>query len=198
MKIIKTETKTYKFEELTEESQQKAIDNNRDMNTDYEWWDYEYDDFKTVGALMGVDIAEIYSSGFSSQGDGACFEGSYAYKKGSVKAVKEYAPKDEELHRIVAELASLQKTNFYCLEASIKHSGHYYHEMCTSITVINSNNRYSCNLDYVDDIREALRDFMNWLYKRLSSEYDYLTSDEAIKEALIINAYDFTSDGTIY
>lgn len=29
-------------------------------------------------------------------------------------------------------------------------------------------------------------------------EYEYLTSEEAIKETLICNEYDFTEDGRIY
>jgi hypothetical protein len=32
----------------------------------------------------------------------------------------------------------------------------------------------------------------------LRHEYEYLTSEEAIKETLIINEYDFTIDGKIY
>jgi len=200
METIITKTNVYPFNELSEESQQNAIDNNRDMNTDYEWWGCEIDDFKTIAGLMGIEIEGIYFSGFSSQGDGACFTGSYAYKKGSVKGVKAYAPRDEELHRIVEELAKSQKPNFYSLEAQIKHSGHYYHSGCTAITVINTNNDF-CYIDgpnQADDIRELLRDFMNWTYKSLESQYGYLTSDEGIKESLISNEYQFTKDGDIF
>jgi hypothetical protein len=39
---------------------------------------------------------------------------------------------------------------------------------------------------------------MDWLYLTLEKEYEYLTSEETIKESLIANEYDFTEDGKIY
>lgn len=44
-------------------------------------------------------------------------------------------------------------------------------------------------------ISEALRDVARWLYQALGREYDYLTSDEAIDEAISINEYLFTETG---
>lgn len=38
----------YEFDELSEESQQKAIENLYDINVDYDWWDSTYDDAKNV------------------------------------------------------------------------------------------------------------------------------------------------------
>lgn len=43
---------------------------------------------------------------------------------------------------------------------------------------------------------EALRDLARWLYRQLEREYDYLTSDEAVDEAILANEYSFTVDGT--
>lgn len=42
---------------------------------------------------------------------------------------------------------------------------------------------------------EALRDLARWLYRQLEREYDYLTSDEAVDEAIVANEYSFTVDG---
>jgi hypothetical protein len=42
---------------------------------------------------------------------------------------------------------------------------------------------------------EALRDLARWLYRQVQAEYDYLTSDEAIEEGIIINEYTFTVGG---
>ena len=200
METITVKTKVYDFSELSEESQQKAIDNNRDMNTDHDWSDCEQEDFKTIAGLMGISIENIYFSGFSSQGDGACFTGNYEYKKGSVKAVKEYAPKDETLHQIVESLAKAQKPNFYGLEARVEHRGHYYHSLSNSIEVRNENTQlwYAEEPEQSDDIREALRDFMNWMYTSLENQYDYLTGDECVKESLITNEYRFTEAGQIF
>ncbi|KDT42169.1 hypothetical protein AD15_4304, partial [Escherichia coli 3-105-05_S4_C2] len=34
-----------------------------------------------------------------------------------------------------------------------------------------------------------------WLYRQLENEYDWLTSDAAVDEAIHINAYTFTEAG---
>lgn len=40
-------------------------------------------------------------------------------------------------------------------------------------------------------VSEALRDLAFWLYRQLENEYDWLTSDAAVDEALLINEYTF-------
>ncbi len=187
------ETIVYTFDELTEEAQEKAIENLHDINTGHEWWDFVYEDSKEIAKLFGLDIEKIYFSGFSSQGDGACVEGSYYYKKGGLKAVKDYAPKDEELHQIVKDIQKAQKPFLYSYSAKIKQRGFYMHSGCT---------QFGCDYEYgnwehEDDIEEALREFMDWIYSRLEKEYEYLTSKEAIKETIIANEYEFTEDGEL-
>ncbi len=44
-------------------------------------------------------------------------------------------------------------------------------------------------------VSEALRDLAFWLYRQLENEYDRLTSDAAVDEALLINEYTFTEAG---
>lgn len=194
MRIQKT--KVYPYSELADEVKDLVLENLRDINVDYEWWVSSYDDIKEIGKLMGIDIDRIYFSGFSSQGDGACFEGSYEFKVGSVKAVMEYAPKDYKLHLIVKELQAVQRRYFYQVSAMVKQSGHYMHEMCTSIDV-GHNDFYSYRLPEgaEDGIKEGLRDFMRWIYRRLESEYEYLTSEEVVKDSIEANESEFTVDG---
>lgn len=50
-------TNLYKYEELTEAGKQKAIDNNYDINVDYEWWDSVYEDAAMIGLkITGFDL----------------------------------------------------------------------------------------------------------------------------------------------
>ena len=49
--------------------------------------------------------------------------------------------------------------------------------------------------DAEDVITEALRDLARWLYRQLEREYEYLTSDEAVDDAITANEYTFTEDG---
>ncbi|MEN6291629.1 MAG: hypothetical protein ABFD07_06385, partial [Methanobacterium sp.] len=42
-------TKIYKFEELSSDAQAKAIDNLRDINVDYDWWQFTYYNAQEIG-----------------------------------------------------------------------------------------------------------------------------------------------------
>ena len=192
------ETRTYtvyKFDELPKETQEKAIEKLQDINTDYDWWDAVYEDAEECGKQFGVSIDKIYFSGFWSQGDGACFEGSYSFEKDGLEKIKSHAPKDEKLHRIAGELQKIQSANGNTVTATVKHSGHYYHSRCTDIDVF-STDEYATK-EVQESVTELLRDLMNWIYSQLEKEYEYQTSDEAIKETIEANDYDFTDDGKI-
>lgn len=191
-------TTVYKFAELSEDAQQAALDRYRDFNADHEWWDFVFEDAKECGAILGIRIDRIYFRGFSSQGDGACFEGGYYYAKGAVRAIRKHAPGDETLAQIAQTLQDVQRGAFYALAAAVKHCGHYYHENCTSIDVEIDRPPYSVSAEQEEAIKEALRDFMRWIYRRLEAEYEYLTSDEQVRESLEANECGFTEDGRIY
>jgi hypothetical protein len=184
---------TYSFEELSEEAQQTAIEGLYEINVDFEdWSECILDDAREIGKLIGINIKNIYFSGFWSQGDGACFEGYYKYKIGGLKALKEYAPLDKELHRIAKGLQDLQRPHFYRLSATIKQSGHYYHEGCTLIDA-----GYEVDWDTSDALGELLRDFMRWIYKQLQDEYDYQTERTQIEDTILANDYQFNKEGKL-
>lgn len=202
---MKTIEKTvYNFDELSDEAKEKAREWLRSGNDFSFHAECVIEDAKTIAALMGIDIERVYYRGFCSQGDGACFEAEYSYKKGSVKAVIKYAPLDTDLHRLVKALAQLQKRNFYQLSASVKHRGHYYHEQCTEIDVLrNGEYLFSTSYSYVKGSESdgaalviLLRDFMQWIYKQLEKENDYQNSDEVTDENILANGYTFLEDGT--
>ena len=190
----------YTYDELSDAAKETARDEYRSTALDYEWYDSVYDDADQIAKILGIEIDRrgkhtpaIYFSGFWSQGDGACFEGSYAYAKGAHKRIREYAPLDNELHRIADKLYALQRRNFFQLSANVTHSGRYCHEFCTSIFV----NRDGCPIDAdtAEDLADILRDFMRWIYRQLEAEFDFLTSDEQIEESIRANEYLFDEDG---
>lgn len=190
----------YKYEELSDDAKEKARDWNRKNDDDNFWSECVIDDAKEVAALMGWEIDKVYYRGFWSQGDGACFEGTLRYNKGCAKLVAAYAPLDKELHRIAKAWQDLQRQNFYALRATVKHRGHYYHEMCTEFDCEDTRHNYGWlqNPEAEDDVEEIARDFMRWIYKRLEAEYEYSVSDEVVAENIIANEYEFTEDGSIY
>ena len=190
---MRTETiikEYYTFEELNDEQKQKAIDKNRHFNTEHvEWYDYTIDDAKEIGKLMGFDIDNIFFRGFSSQGDGACFECSFSHVKNIVKNVKEYEPQDNDLHIIAEQVQELYRKTFYTLNGSTRQHGYYYHEY----SMIIDSGYDKGAIDY-DDWKDLIADFARWIYRRLENEYDHLTSDDMIAESLVANETEFTLD----
>lgn len=207
------EIKIFKYSELSDEAKAKAREWYRDQNlpVDHE---FIYDDAVTVAEMMGIEIATkpvklmngstrqdpaIYYSGFWSQGDGASFEGGYSYRKGGLKAIKAYAPKDEELHKIAEALQDVQKRCFYRLTASISQRGLYYHSGTVYADCEYSGDDYR-DIDDQDceDVQDQMRAFADWIYSKLEAEYEYQSSDTAVEEMIIANEYEFTVDGSIY
>ena len=138
----------------------------------------------------------IWFSGFWSQGDGACFEGYWSHSKGAAARIRDYAPTDATLHGIADWLQAIQRRNFYQLRAEATHRGRYQHEYCMAISVERDSQTYQdMTADAEETVMEALRDLARWLYRQLEREYDYLTSDEAVDEAIVANEYSFTVDG---
>lgn len=196
----------YKFAELSDEAQQAAIDGYRDGGLGYEWWNCAYDDFLRVADILGVATAheKMQFTGFCSQGDGASFTGSYSYKKGALKKIKEYAPQEKTLHDIAQRLQSAQKKWFYRVQTEIGslcwRYSHARTMSCNSQVPAQDQNGYMEPVDTQTDrvIEDAMRDLADWHYRRLEAEYDYLMSDEYAREVIQINEYEFTEDGTIH
>lgn len=190
------ETVTYSLAELKDkDSRAYETAGNKLAQFASEMFDVDFviDDAKTIGRLFDLDISNIYYSGFSSQGDGACLEGTYSYRRNALREVTTYAPQDTELHRIVRSLQDVQRRNFYRLTANLRHcNAHYYHEMTVAIDVDDASEWDT------EVLKNALRDYMRWIYRRLESEYEYATSEEAITEMAEANDYRFREDGTIF
>lgn len=198
-------TKTvFKFDELSDSAKENARDwyrNGLEFDPDS-----VYDMAIVAGRIIGVEIDRrgqettrpaIYWSGFSSQGDGACFVGSYSYKAGSVAAIKAEFPNDTELHKIATELAQIQRRYFYGISASVTHTGRYSHEYSTSIHVSLRNDDYAPE-DVAETVSELLRDFMRWIYRSLEKEDEYQRSDEVVDDMIRVNEYEFDESGEIF
>ena len=205
------ETTVYRLDELSDTAKTKARAWYRDGGFDYDSYDAVYEDFQRIAEILGIRFKtrtvrlygggsrrepRIFFSGFWSQGDGACFEGYYSYRKHSPSEIRSYAPLDTTLHGIADALQAVQQRNFYQLRAEATHRGHYYHEYCMSISVTRDSPTYQdMTADAEEIVIEALRDLARWLYLQLEREYDYLTSDEVIDEAIVANEYTFTGAG---
>lgn len=204
-------TTVYRLGELSASAALEARSWYRRSASNDAWHEFVFEDFERVCMILGIDLTthpvrlygggtrqepRIWFSGFSSQGDGACFEGEYAYAKGASRAIRAHAPQDDELHRIVDALAAVQRCNFYQLEARIRHEGRYYHEYTMVIAVDRAGSTaHDMTSRSEDRVIELLRDLARWLYRQLEREYEYQTSDFVVDEAIISNDYSFNEYG---
>ena len=192
------ETVVYRVDELESQGRARAREWYRVQALDPDWHEAVFDDFTAICELLGVALAtdavplmggghrrkpRIHFSGFCSQGDGACFEGRYAYRRAAVAEVRRHAPEDAELHRIADALQAVQRKNFFQLRAEVGHHGRYLHELTMEITVeLDSSSGQDVMAEDRATVTEALRDLARWLYRQLRREYEYLTSDNFVTD----------------
>ncbi len=151
------------------------------MSIDENWYEFVQNDFNQILTMLGYYNIDTYFSGFWSQGDGACFTANYYYEVGNIQKLKEYAPQEEELHRIARELMLMQKRVSFDLTANISQTGRYSHEMTMRCEVASYQNRVSDDIiaeKCEDTFLDLSRDLAIWYYKRLTKEYEYLMEQE--------------------
>ena len=218
------QTKVYRYDELSDKAKEKARDWYREGNCEDTYWSESViDDAATVAGFLGLGINQtayktmggetkyepaVYFSGFWSQGDGACVEGTWRASDVKVDELKEYAPQDKELHRIVDGLAEIAK-EYPDGYFKVTHRGHYSHSGCTAFDVELPTEQEN-ELEYdapeykllqvklgedEDTLIELARDFMNWIYGQLEKEWTYQNSDEQVEESIRVNAYEFLETG---
>ena len=203
------QTEVFTFDELTtDDAKERARDWFREGIESDELADYN--DWETIAEILGVTFRThpvklygggvryepvIHWSGFSSQGDGASWEGSYSYAKQAPRRIRDHAPLDATLHRIADDLAAVQRRFGYRLSAKVTQSGYYSHSGTMSVETEYDGNPDRDLGSAPDDIRHALRAFADWIYRQLESQWEYLHAAEQVDESLLCNGYTFTADG---
>ena len=190
----------------------ELLEKHRDINVHDDWWQPTYDAFADEMRLKGIRVDRMFFSGFSSQGDGACFVG-------HVDDWTVFLPTVGVTCPAVIALANEHWS------LSVGHrGGRYTHEHSTHFDIYMPNpedhgrsyydkfaGRYIPHpwdaddirtkawlallqqVDYdklEEDVQEAFRDHMRGFYKRLEAEYEHLTSDEVVWESIKANGLD--------
>lgn len=200
----------FKFEELSDAAKEKARYWYRENDTDTDN-DWVIEDFVERAKECGWDVSthdvrlmsgktrpkpSVWYSGFSSQGDGACFDGQWRASDVNPILMRSNIGDDEELLRIVDGLYAYA-VKYPEGSATVKHRGRYYHRFATEFeTDTGVENAEDCfPAEDEKDFIDLTRDLMLWLYKRLEEEYDYRNSDECVDENITANEYEFTEAG---
>ena len=168
--------KVYKFDELNDETQEKIVNKYRYINVEHQpWWDFSYESIKEEASIIGIEIKTrpripTPSPDIYFDDNNVTINGYYQYRKNSVKEIEH----NEALHEIATNLQKIQQKLFYRGTAELTHRG--------------------VETDY-KEIEIELKNFYRWVKQTLDVEYDHLTSDQAVKETLIANEYEFLPDG---
>jgi len=200
----------YEFGELDATAKEKALNACHDLNLVCDWWDYTYNDFNTICGLLGitVDKKSIHFDGFYAQGDGSSFNAEVDFSillKGlQNKAWRGYAPKLDfdfglpgidkrvlelvKYHKIDMNARIISRTRGYGVVADL---GVY-----PAFHPVKNYDLIYGELDDLETWLDSVAQILNrFLFKSLEGNYEYLTSDEAVTEAIEANEYWFTADG---
>jgi hypothetical protein len=202
--------KLYSFKELDKTGKEEALTTYRDLNINFDWWDDEFEDFIDLCSYLGIAVIKdsIKFRGFYSQGDGSGFSAKADIPKlqDAIKnqSWKNYAPLQQfqfsptDIDRRVLALVT---QNLLPGEPQIiSRSRQYGVVVDLGIYVVNDNGKTRDNIfEELDKLeiwlREIAETLNRYLYNTLEKQYEFLTSDTAIKESILTNEYLFTADG---
>lgn len=183
-------------EELDDQQRSELIEKYRDINTDHEWWNCTYDEFKLDMQTKGITVDDMNFTGFYSQGDGASFTG----KVDMIQFLKFH---ELEQQYIGATFFAGQGELWADL---IRNNSRYYHENSVDVfleedTFDNFEDGdirgevYKRMIEILQDewkdleeqVEQICKGYMQDLYSKLRDEYEHLTSKEAIWETIVAN-----------
>lgn len=162
-----------------------------------QWHEHVIEDFcDNICPHFGLDVnySDVQFSGFWSQGDGASFTGDFSLYDVSSAELKASLPTEVELHQLVDRLYVFAEDHPTIEGTITRLSSRYSHSNTMFIGEFTSDLGY-CTVEaddflpYQDEVLQIFRELADWLYSRLSDEYDYQLADatasqwaEAIEE----------------
>lgn len=153
----------YSFDELSESSQQKAIENLWDLNVGYEWWESTYEDAKQVGIIIqGFDERSIDVKVYDTEQTAHYIIANHGENCETYKTAKTYLKSRDEVINSAVKDEDGEYTNEWALDNDLDELGE----------------------DFTQSIGEDYRIILN-------KEYEWLTSREQIIESIKANEYDF-------
>lgn len=194
------ETKTYKvfeFDELSADAQKIALDELRDQEDPY-WYASVEDQWKEKLTELGYDNPDISFSGFGSQGDGASFTARIDLSVWLLKPTTKITEKDRE--RFYKMLANIAKSDDCEIEAKVFRIDTRYSHENTCRASVELSGTYTPEGEALANELEKLIEadrlaLSKQIYKEFEAEYDYLKSDEVLKDESIPYQHKYLKSG---
>lgn len=185
----------FTFEELSEEAQQKVLQDYYDINVGYEWWEFTYEDAENVGVKIdGFDIGRGNNiSGSIDDLETVCNKIIIEHGESTETAILAL----EYLYKFIVLNARLDRAVDVMDEIDRRYE-ELNPEKADRVYATADEIVTSCE-DAIEDLTEEFeREILECYLTMLRNEYEYLTSEEAIKEHICANEYEFTEDGSQY
>ena len=186
----------YQYDELSDAAKAKA----REWYIAGDTFDPEMEPYETAAQILGITFAterdtlpDIRYSGFSSQGDGASFVGSYTFSAEAAQAIRDEFPQDKTLHSIADTLAEIQGHVAQTVTAKIEQRGRYVHSNTMALADVSPENALTEEDEAL--LFATMKRFANWIYICLEDDYNSCHEDEYVEEAIRANEYEFTASG---
>jgi hypothetical protein len=188
MKTITREYKTFTFDELSDESKEKVMQNNYDINTDYAWWDMDEAPLE-IAEKYGLKI-RMSEISFSIDRENYCsFE---TYNHGSKK--------DYTKGIIIEDYSKfIKKSGLKSSKALKEHQFYIDHKHYAGGLIRNIiEGDYDLSETECEKLQDCLDKFNDEVLDSLKSNYEYLTDGEQIINTIKANELTFLEDGTSF
>lgn len=189
MRTITTETTVYTFDELSEDAQQKALENLADINVDDPYWYFdEY--LEEVASEYGIvlkwnDLSfDLYRNSWlyldnhdhSRKGDVSYLDDPRKFLK-----MAGFDLRSKDARSMIEYGISLDCTHYGGGDGR---------------SIINTDGTYISG-ESEDRLQACIDELCDKLKSELRSIYEGATSEDAIKETIYANEYEFTEDGKL-
>lgn len=170
-------TTVYKFSELSEQAKENALNNLCDINVKHDWWECTVEDANCVGIQIqsfDIDRGSFLSGVFTQDAE---------YTANKIKS--EHGESTETYKTAIRFFSDWN-------ELVVKYSDG------VNTDVVAEDNEGEFDEEAAELESEFLREICEDYLTILRNEYEYLTSEGAIIEAIEANGYEFTEYGDTY
>jgi hypothetical protein len=209
-RLVVKEYRVYHFDDLPEKAKEKALENYRDINVDFDWWDYD--------GLIDLSESEMKESGIQAlpkdwfkrklMADGTHNEGveypahtglfkydhnkmEFDFERYNYLKLNGLNVTDDNVFRkwLGVPKALWDKVEYVFEQPSGDHSTYLEFHSEKNLTAVEQKTLSEAHMKFQRKMKEGLDD--------LRKEYERRLSDEEIAESFRANEYEFNEEGKI-
>lgn len=166
----------YRFDELGEDAQQKALEDLWNINVDHGWWDRIYEDAATIGLII-TEFDLDNSKRIAGELKEYLLDCCKLIRINHGRTTETFATARDYVSKWAVEFSKWKETQEDNPDWG---PADWIYE-------------FNYESDHIEE--EFKKVLLQDYFSMLNKEYEYLTSPEAVKEAILANEYLFTAAG---